>query len=269
MNNFSFENKYFNIKQIFECGQFFNYKKENDSYIVRINNEDIKIKTIDDITTINKSKDFFDKYLKDFFDMNNNYEKIINEINKEFPKLQKYTDFGKGIRFLKQDFLEVAITFIISQNNNMKRIQKSIKLLIENYGENGNFPSLEILKTLSKNDFRNLGVGFRDEYLYNFVQNIDEIWIENMKILETKDVFNKLIKFKGIGPKVANCILLFGLQKRDVFPVDTHIKKIMQDLYFKEEEISEKEIEKFALEKFKEKSSYIQQYLFYWQINSK
>ena len=81
---------------------------------------------------------------------------------------------------------------------------------------------------LTQDDFRNLGIGFRDKYVYNFVQAIDEDWLYQIKKMDTKEAFLELISFLGIGPKVANCILLFGLNKRDVFPVDTHIKKIMQ-----------------------------------------
>ena len=103
---------------------------------------------------------------------------------------------------------------------------------------------------LDNEDFRQLGVGFRDKYIYNFVQNIDEQWINNIKEMNAQDAFNLLNTFKGIGPKVANCILLFGLNKHDVFPVDTHIKKIMQKIYFNNKDTDVKNIECFAIEKF-------------------
>lgn len=269
MEKYSFINENFEISQILESGQYFFYKKELDYYLLKINNEEIKIKTEKNKTTINKTEDYFNENLYYFFDMDTNYCKIIKEINEQFPELKKYTEFGKGVRFLKQDFLITSISFIISQNNNMKRIKNSIDILVEKYGINGNFPTLEKLKELTLEDFKNLGVGFRDKYLFAFIQDINESKINDLKKMNTVDAFNTLVKYNGIGPKVANCILLFGLNKRDVFPIDVHIKRIMQDIYFEEKEIPIKEIEVFALKKFKDKSSYIQQYLFYWAINHK
>lgn len=269
MEKYSFKNNYFDIGQILESGQYFLYKKQNDKYIVNINDNLLEISTINNITNITISKALFDKNIYNFFDINTDYEKIIKEINKSFPELKKYTNFGKGIRFLNQDFLLVAISFIISQNNNIGRIKKSIEYLTDMYGENNNFPTLEKLKTLTQEDFRKAGVGFRDKYLFNFVQKITKQQIDFLKNMNSKEAFEYLIQFQGIGPKVANCIILFGLHKRDVFPIDTHIKKIMQDIYFEGKETSIKKIEEFALKKFKDKASYIQQYLFYWSIKHK
>ena len=157
---------------------------------------------------------------------------------------------------------------IISQNNNIKKINNSMKKIIEKYGNNNNFPTLEKLKTLSKDDFRSVGCGFRDKYLYSFFQKITEEDLNRLKKLNTSEAFDFLTSFSGIGRKVANCILLFGLQKRDVFPVDTHIKKIMEKLYFNNKNANVNTIEKFALEKFGNLSGIIQQYMFYYQINN-
>lgn len=262
------KNKFFNINKILESGQNITFEKENDVYKFNYRNDIVFSYTNGDITYFSCDKEYFEKYLFNFFDMNTNYEKINNDIIHLFPELKQYIEYGTGIRFVSQDFLESSITFIISQNNNIKRILKSVQELKDKYGD-GYFPTLEKLKTLSIEDFKNLGVGFRDKYLYNFVQNIDEQWIKNIKEKTTKEAFDILITFSGIGPKVANCILLFGLKKRDVFPVDVHIKRIMQNLYFEREETDNQKIEKFAIEKFGMYASYIQQYLFFWQITHK
>lgn len=267
--DFILKNEDFDIKKILESGQNFSYTLSKDSFFIKREKLSIEIKTIDDKTYFNIDEEFFNKYLFNYFDMNTNYELIRNNINKNFPELKKYTDFGKGLRFLNQDFIEVSTTFIISQNNNMKRIKSSIEKLVDIYGKEKEFPSLDKLKTIKKEDFRQLGVGFRDEYLYKFYQTITIEQIEDLKKMATREAFETLVSFKGIGPKVANCILLFGLGKRDVFPVDTHIKQIMEKLYFDEKNTSPKEIEEFALKKFRNYASYIQQYLFYYKVNNK
>lgn len=265
--NYILKNEDFNIQKILQSGQNLFYQEENKIFSFYFKTDQIFSYTENDVSYFSIDEVYFNNNLYNFFDLQTDYRKIRNEINEKFPELKKYTDFGKGIRFISQDFLEVAITFIISQNNNIKRILNSINLL-KKFG-NGIFPDLSTLKKLTISDFRSIGVGFRDKYLYNFIQNIDDEWINEIKSMNTQDAFNNLNSFLGIGPKVANCILLFGLNKRNVFPVDTHIKKIMQELYFENNDINVKDIEHFALNKFGLLSSYIQQYLFYWQISNK
>lgn len=262
------ENEDFDIGKILESGQNLSFKKNGNIYSFMINNEEIFSYTENNKTYFSIDEEYFNNHLYNFFELNVDYSYIRSQINEKFPELISYVEYGKGIRFISQDLLEVAIVFIFSQNNNINRILKSAQLLKERYGNNS-FPTLDKLKELSQDDFRNLGIGFRDKYVYNFVQAIDEDWIYQIKKMDTKEAFLELISFLGIGPKVANCILLFGLNKRDVFPVDTHIKKIMQKLYFSDKDIDTLEIEKFALKKYGDLSSYVQQYLFYWQIMHK
>lgn len=261
MSNYSFYNENFDIKQIMESGQFFNYEKINDTYKFVVNGEYVEITTKDHITTINKSKEFFDTFLFDFFDMGVDYGVIINEIKKDFPELSEYVEYSKGVRLIKQELLPVCIFFILSQRNNMRNIKRIVNLLVEKYGENGKFPCLTKLKELKQEDFKEIGAGFRDKYLFNFIQKIDDNWLNEMYLKSSDDAFVELISFLGIGPKVANCIILFGLHKRDVFPVDTHIQAIMQRIYF-----IGTGIEEYAKDRFKDKASYIQQYLFYYDV---
>ena len=269
MNKYILINEDFNIEKILESGQNYLYKKNENKYVFKKNKMEIESYTIEDKTFLNISEKVFKQNLYEFFDMNINYEKIRNEINEKFPELKKYTEFGKGIRFINQDFLECSTTFIISQNNNIPRILNSLKQLKEKYGENNEFPSLEKLKTLNKEDFSSIGVGFRDKYLVEFFKNINEEKIKELKTMNTKQAKEELMKYKGIGPKVSNCILLFCLEKRDVFPVDVHIKRIMEEIYFEKKETKEKIIEEFALQKFGKYSAYIQQYLFFYCIKNK
>ena len=255
----------FNLDKTIQSGQQITYLKRKNSYVLNLNGKNIEISQEKNSLTI--KGDITKEEIVDFFELDIDYKKINEEIILNFPELKDIVEFSKGLHFIKEDLLESCIGSIISQNNNLKRIINSLTLLCLAYGENRQFPSLNTLKTLSIEDFNDLGVGFRDKYLYQFCQKIDKNWLENIRTLNTKEAYNELISFKGIGPKVSNCILLFGLGKGDVFPVDTHIKQIMQTLYFKDEEKKEKDIEEFAINKFGKYASYIQQYLFFYKIN--
>ena len=189
-------------------------------------------------------------------------------------------EYGKGIRILNQDLWETIISFIISANNNIPRIKGIIERLSAKYGKkiewNGKkyytFPTPEELKEVSVEDYRKLGLGFRDIRLYETTKMILENKVDLQKLREnpdTKDVREQLLTLSGVGPKVADCILLFSDLKRfEVFPIDVWVRRVMNDLYIKEEDetkVSKVKIEKIANEKFGSLAGLAQQYLFYWR----
>lgn len=194
--------------------------------------------------------------------------------------MKKSIKYGEGIRILNQDLWEMIITFIISANNNIPRIKGIIERLSKKYGSeiiwNGKsyftFPKAEQLKNVTVEDYRNLGLGFRDVRVYETTHKVLNKEIDLEQLLNEKDtikVREKLLTLSGVGPKVADCILLFSTLKRfDVFPIDVWVRRVMNDLYIKNEDetkVSRKEIEKLAEEKFGNLSGLAQQYLFYWR----
>ena len=178
---------------------------------------------------------------------------------------------------------ETIISFIISANNNIPRIKGIIERISKKYGKEikfrGNsyytFPTIESLNKASIKDLRDLGLGFRDKYIYNTTKLIikKQINIEELKEKETTiEMRNELLKLSGVGPKVANCILLFSdLKRMDVFPIDVWVRRVMNELYIHnpdEAKVSKKQIEKIAENKFGELRGVAQQYLFYWKRES-
>ena len=267
-------NDEFNIAHILECGQIFRYDKiSNSIYRIISGKHNAYITEFDDYSLIESDNiDYFINY----FDLNTNYtkikEKLISSVNTDFVK--KAIDYGYGIRILKQDILEVFIGFILSGNNNIKRISGSMNYISKLAGDcifdiknkkAYTFPSLSSLKKLSENDFKNAGAGYRSRYLYEFVQMIDNQLLNDFKNLETHDIYKKLIEFKGIGPKIADCILLFGYNKMDVFPVDTWIKKFYATNFKKNANLG---IRDDLIRMFGSLSGYTQQYIFYYIRNS-
>ena len=274
--------KSFELKDIFECGQCFRWNKlEDDSYtgIVRENVINVKKQNGKIIFSGNCSEKI-KELVDDYFDLKRDYEKIKEELSKIDANMKESVNYGKGIRILNQDLWETIISFIISANNNIPRIKGIIERLSEKYGKEiiwnekkyYTFPTPEQLKNVTVEEYRNLGLGFRDIRIYQTTQIILENKV-NLKELEensnTLEVREKLLSLSGVGPKVADCILLFSTLKRfEVFPIDVWVRRVMNDLYIKKQDetkVSKKEIEKIAKEKFGKIAGLAQQYLFYWR----
>lgn len=271
----------FELADIFECGQCFRWNKEQDSsYTGVFGNNVINVKKeneeviFDGICERN-----IENICIEYFDLNRDYTKIKCELAKIDENLRKSIEYGKGIRILNQDLWETIISFIISANNNIPRIKGIIERLSKEYGrkimfrgkEYYTFPTKEELKDVSVQDFRKLGLGFRDIRLYETTHMIldgivDLKEIEKMPTVEARD---ELLKLSGVGPKVADCILLFSSLKRfDVFPIDVWVRRVMNELYIKNEDetkVSKKEIQRLADNKFGNLQGLAQQYLFYYR----
>lgn len=189
-------------------------------------------------------------------------------------------EYGKGIRILNQDLWETIISFIISANNNIPRIKGIIEKLSKKYGKElefegkkyYTFPTPKELENVTVEAYRSLGLGFRDIRLYETTKMIIEKKVDLQELRKNPNTFEvreKLLTLSGVGPKVADCILLFSDLKRfEVFPIDVWVRRVMNDLYIKnpdETKVSKKQIEKIANEKFGNLAGLAQQYLFYWR----
>lgn len=272
----------FELKDIFECGQCFRWNEQEDkSYTGVIKNAIINVKKEkENIIFTGKCEGEIKFIVESYFDLNTNYEDIKEKLSNIDEYLKKSIEYGKGIRILKQDLWETIISFIISANNNIPRIKGIIERLSQKYGNeiewNGKkyytFPTQEQLKDVSVEEYRKIGLGFRDIRLYETTQMIlnKEVDLEKLQNNpNTQEVRNELLKLSGVGPKVADCILLFSdLKRYDVFPIDVWVRRVMNDLYIKEDDetkVSKAKIEKIAEEKFGNLKGLAQQYLFYWR----
>ena len=276
--------KSFEPKHIFECGQCFRWKKQIDgSYLGILKNSIINVKK-------EKNKIIFkgisDNNIKDvcidYFDLKTDYTKIKNKLSKIDKNLYKAIEYGYGIRILKQDIFEMIISYIISANNNIPRIEGIIEKMCEKYGTkiiyNNKcyylFPTVQQLKNVTIEEYRMLGAGFRDKRLYETVQMIynKKIDLEKLNLEKTEVIKEKLMKLPGVGPKVADCILLFGFHRFEVFPIDVWIARVINELYIHKEEVkkvNKKEVLKIAKEKFGALAGVAQQYLYYYRREKK
>lgn len=275
----------FNIKQIFDCGQIFRYYINNNVAEVVSKDKYAQIVTYDDKIEINtKDVDYFEY----FFDLNNDYSVIKNSLSGD-TFLASCIKYGYGIRILNQDLLEMIVSFIISANNNIKRIKNSLNLLSRQFGskcvacldcgkycedsplsknmdgriEYYAFPTLNQLKRATIEDFTKAGLGYRAPYMYDTIQRLTQEDLDNFATLDKDERLQFLLSLKGVGEKVAHCILLFAMHQTSVFPVDTWINKVYNDLT-NTTTTNRKTISKQLTDRYGELSGYAQQYFFYY-----
>ncbi len=273
--------KEFELSHIFECGQCFRWEKEDDgSYTGVIKSGVLNVRKENGKIIFHG---IFDGSIKDivndYFDFDTDYKKIKDTLSKVDINLKKSIEYGYGIRILHQDLEETIISFIISANNNIPRIKGIINRMSKKCGKKIDFlgkeyylfPEISELSKLSVKDLRELGLGFRDKRIYDTIRKIlnKEIDLENLKKIDDTDlVREELLKLDGVGPKVADCIMLFSLKKYDVFPIDVWVRRVMNELYIKNEDetkVSKNAIDKLSKEKFGALRGLAQQYLFYFR----
>lgn len=258
----------FNIKQILDCGQIFRYQINESEAVVFSKDKKAKVLTLEDRVII-QSQDV--DYFETFFDLKTDYGYIKKQLRKD-EFLKQAVDYGYGIRILKNDPFEMIVSFIISANNNISRIKKSIEILCEKFGTKIDdyyaFPTLEQLKKATVSDFKFAGLGYRAEQIYETLQSLTRDQIESLKLKTNQEKLNFLISLKGVGEKVANCIMLFGLDVKNAFPVDTWINKVYNSLNNTIEK-DRKKIAKELTNRYGELSGYAQQYFFYYFRDNK
>ena len=274
--------KSFELADIFDCGQCFRWNKQEDGSYTGIFKENVMNVQKDGDTVIFKGicNGDIKEIVQDYFDLNRNYEKIKEKLSQIDDNMKISIEYGQGIRILNQDLWEMIISYIISANNNIPRIKGIIERLSKTYGReidwNGEkyytFPTPEELKDVTVEDYRKLGTGFRDIRLYETVHMVldKKVDLEEMKNNpNTMEVREQLLTLSGVGPKVADCILLFSTLKRfEVFPIDVWVRRVMNELYIKNEDetkVNKKALEKLAQEKFGNLAGIAQQYLLYWK----
>lgn len=272
----------FEPKDIFECGQCFRWNKEVDGgYVGIVKHNVIKVKKVQNQIQIKSmGEDNLQDLATSYFDLDRDYEQIKKTLAKIDDNMKQSIAYGNGIRILNQELWETIISFIISANNNIPRIKGIIERMAKAYGKEiiwegrkyYTFPTIEELARANVEELRKLGLGFRDVRVYETTKLVKEGKIKLETLKEEKDVTkvrNILLTLPGVGPKVADCILLFSTLKRwEAFPIDVWVRRVMNELYIhnpEESKVKKEQIEKIAYEKFGSLAGIAQQYLFYWK----
>lgn len=250
------------LAQTLDCGQSFRWVRlENGSFkgvacgkcvTMSLEGETLYIE--------NSTVEDFENIWKNYLDLGLDYGKIREEISKIHPVLKEAAKYAPGIRILRQEPYEALCTFIISQNNNIKRIKGIVQRLCECFGEEiaqGEFafPTAEKMASLTADDLAPLRAGFRNRYLIDAAQKVvsGEVSLEKCRTAPYEESQKELMKITGVGVKVADCTLLFGMHRIEAFPVDVWMKRAMDKLF-----------PGMCAEDFGEYAGIAQQYIFHY-----
>ena len=260
------ENFAFDPIHTFECGQCFRWNCNTEGVYIGISKDKVCRVNGREIICDDNDADFWYEY----FSLGTDYAQIQKELLLADKNLEKCIDFGRGIRILKQDVWETIVSFIISANNNIPRIKKIIETMCEMFGKRlefdgtvyYSFPTPDKIASLKREDLSPLKAGYRDAYIIDAAQKVAQgvVDLEALTDMSDKDVKTELMRIKGVGGKVADCIMLFSLGRFSVFPTDVWIKRILTEVYH----ISEKDIMGFVNERYGSLAGFAQQYLYYY-----
>lgn len=258
----------FNIEEILECGQCFRFFKLGDlKYSIRALGRELTLEqTGNSLKLFNCGAEEFETKWRHYFDMDRDYGAIKEKISRNDSIMSAAVDYAGGIRLLNQEPYECLLSFIISQNNNIPRIKGIIASMSEVYGSEGNFPTLMELENVTPEELFALKMGFRNKYIYDAVHRLlsGEVSLDKLEDMPCNEAREELKKIKGVGNKVADCVLLFSLGHREVFPIDVWVRRVVSELYFDGQEQSLNTISDFARDKWGDLAGYAQQYLFYY-----
>lgn len=270
----------FKLAHIFECGQCFRFNPVGENeYIGTALDRTLRISQRGSEVTFHSvsEREFYDVWYG-YFDLDRDYSAIKRRLSRN-DALLKATEYGEGIRILNQDLWETVVSFIISASNNIPRIKGIIERLCRAFGRphtyEGNvyysFPTASALARLNTDDLSPIRAGFRDKYIIDAARRFanGSLNRDYLTGLGVSDAKRELMTVYGIGSKVADCILLFGLHKTEAYPVDVWIKRVTEHFFFGGREVSRGEISKFAREAFGELGGYAQQYLFFYARENK
>ena len=261
----------FDLEKIMYSGQVFTLKKEESGkeeplYSVFSGNHFLKIReTSSETYEVSCSREEFDSFWANYFDLNRNYSKLRASLFGKNDFLDESLKFGKGLRILRQDPWEMIVTFIISQRRSMAAIRCAVAKIVKMFGDERDdfvhFPSPETLARASSADVRACGVGYRAEYIIDAAQKVlsGEISISECEKLSDEDLFLKLCEIKGVGEKVANCIMLFGFGRTSRAPVDVWIKRVIDEAFNGKNPFPD----------YGDVAGIVQQYMFYWKTQHK
>jgi len=264
---------HFEPRHIFECGQCFRFVPDNGGYAGVAHGRVLHVEKHGQTVRLWPcSEQAYHEIWHHYFDMETDYEKLLEALPKD-GFLQASVSYGRGLRLLWQPPFETLITFILSANNNFPRIRSLVGNLCKAYGEPieegfHDFPSPEALAAASEDGFRALGAGYRAPYLLSAAQAVAGGFDLNaLKSLPYTEAKKALQTLDGVGPKVADCVLLFSLGHRCAFVQDVWIRRVLHEVY--DAPKAQAENERFVRARFGEYGGIVQQYLFHYARSTK
>lgn len=280
----------FDIKSIMDSGQVFRIRPlsaAGETFLAAAGNHAVLIRQKPEAegrmrVSFSCTEEEFSDFWNSYFDLDRDYEAIRRSVDPADVFLTSAIRCGYGIRILRQDLWETIISFLVSQNNNITRIRRSLEALCERYGEKISvnafsddpdalltagsihaFPSPEAVLEGGPDGLDGLGLGYRDKYIFRMAQRCagqeGQEWLDLLQKSSYEDALALLMKEYGIGKKVADCICLFALHHVEAFPIDTHMKQILAAFY----------PEGFPFSRYEGYAGILQQYMFYYKLTQR
>lgn len=265
----NYPSKRFSPKDTLTCGQVFRYTydEKDNSYCVFSRDKRCFLSQNGNVTTL-KCEEVDLSYFENYFDLGRNYDEVVDSLS-AFPELKDAAAFSGALRILRQDFEETVFSFIISANNNIKRIQSIIEKLCRAVGDDKGdyfaFPTAQQLQRLSVSDMKEMGLGYRAEYIYDACRAFPLVKEKILALNDDEEIYGALTEIKGVGPKVAGCIMLFGLSRTAAYPVDTWIFKACKT----DELDTPKKVQAYYSARYGKYAGFAQQYIFHYNRNGK
>ncbi|MBR4941792.1 MAG: DNA-3-methyladenine glycosylase 2 family protein [Clostridia bacterium] len=254
----------FSPEQTFLCGQCFRFDPDGAGFSGIAGGKFVRAEIMGEDTVLYCSREDFESFWRRYFDLERDYSAVKPLIAHD-PFLVAAEEYGRGIRMLCQEPWEALCSFIISQCNNIPRIKGIVSNLCRLYGEDIGpgyaFPTAERLAELTVEDLAPIRSGYRAEYIISAAREVasGELDLEALKHLSTPEARKRLLAVHGVGKKVADCVLLFGLGHMDAFPVDVWIKKVLDNVYPKGLDVSV----------YGDMAGIVQQYIFFYARDHK
>ena len=258
--------KNFNLRHTLECGQIFRWKIIDGYYIAVVGSKILKLRQEKNILYFDGT-DVDKKFIKNYFRLDDDYGSILRLISRD-EKMREIVRENIGLRIIRQEPWECLVSYLCSSASNIPKIRMNLDLLSEKFGKeivfegrkHYAFPEPGRINHLAK--IRNCSVGFRAGYIFDANKSHEKIESLKMRKMDYAEARSELIEMKGVGRKIADCVLLFSLDKLEAFPTDVWIKRIMQELYFEGRNIPEKQIADFGREYFGKYAGYAQEFLY-------
>jgi len=255
----------FNLEATLDSGQVFGFRKITEGTFQGIlAGHSVQVSQVGDQLWLSGDQEALqEKRVRKYFDLDRDLGPLYELMGQE--NLRETGARFKGLRIIQQDGWEALACFIISANNNIKRIQKIWKSLSCHFcGSENSFPQAKRIAKSTEKTLRELGLGYRAPFLLDTAKSVieDPKYLDRIRRADYETAKELVMRYPGVGPKVADCVLLFGFQKHESFPVDTWILRIMRKLYFRNRKVSENKIAVFARKRWGPWAGYLQQYLF-------
>lgn len=256
-----------------ECGQAFRWSSDGEWYCGTVGTTALMVRIANGGLECRSSPNVSPSFVRHYFRLDEDLDAILSDIDRDahvHEAIRRY----RGLRLLRQDPWECLISFVSSAASNVPKISRCIEKMSAAHGQSlsleglefHGFPTPEALSRATEPSLRKCELGFRAGYIAGIARRVakGELDPYSLAALPYDEAKKELMSLKGVGEKVADCVLLFSMDKLEAFPVDRWVKRVAERLFFRGRKLSEKKVRQWGMEHYGRNAGYAQQYLFHY-----